>query len=471
MTWEKNSSGEDQGHDAGPRRITVPLSGGGGAPQPPATRLGGGTQRLNSPSHAARGGQTGRQVERPAPAPRNVGVNHVVARPHVAAQSSGYSTLLKNKYLLAGLGVLLLTVGALAALSKSSGKKCPGAVQLIGPKSEDLIERPFLVKADVENSRCVSYVTFQLDGVEVGRSEKAPYELALNPEKLPELPKKTKHELTVVVVEAGGKSTTAPEKLQLLFNVARPSAEEKTAEAKPTATASPTPTPTTATNVDPAQNEVRSLCQQLASQVSQKSGYTFSPEFIGLVQQRIAEYQNAQWWQGARTYRRDINKAYRDEGLEPLVGYILAFSRSKFNINASQGGLGLWRLSPGVIRASGYLSQNESEAVLKDPKRSAEIAAVYTKYLLNTFEKEDFMYAVACFGMSIREAGSFRAQLNSAVAADPTVRGDIVKMQKAGLLKDEQVDQIVRFFAAGVVGEHPQTFGVVSAQPFSAHFK
>jgi len=98
---------------------------------------------------------------------------------------------------------------------------------------------------------------------------------------------------------------------------------------------------------------------------------------------------------------------------------------------------------------------------------SAPIVASYTRQLLSTFETDDFMYAIACFGMDLQEAGRLQARLVS-VAPDGKNRRDIMKMIDAGVLTGNQVETIARFFAAGIVGENPNQFGLSNTQPFSS---
>ena len=216
--------------------------------------------------------------------------------------------------------------------------------------------------------------------------------------------------------------------------------------------------------------DVRSMADRLAGQISRKSGYVFDRDFVELIRVRSNEYQVGGYSMRARQYRREINKAFRDQGLDPLLGYLLAMSRSKFNINATGNGLGLWQMSFALAQSQGYLTASESEATLKDPKRSAEIAAQYTKALISTFESpDDFMFAVACFGQPLNEVGQVRAQL-ATLAPDPVARRDFFKMVKSGVVKGDQVDRVIRFFAAGIVGENPQPFGLGNEEPFSSLF-
>ena len=213
--------------------------------------------------------------------------------------------------------------------------------------------------------------------------------------------------------------------------------------------------------------EVRSMTLQLASQISQKSGYEFGPEFVQLIRERTPEYTSERPLSAARQYRHEINKSFRDAGLNPLIGYVLAMSRSRFDPVAPGKGVGIWQLPMGVARSQGYLGADENAARLKAPESSAQIVASYTRQLLSTFEPDDFMYAIACFGMDLQQAGKLQARL-VATAPDGRNRRDIMKMIRAGVLTNEQVETIARFFAAGIVGENPHQFGLSSSQSFSS---
>ncbi|HEV2762475.1 MAG TPA: hypothetical protein VGV38_05715, partial [Pyrinomonadaceae bacterium] len=103
---------------------------------------------------------------------------------------------------------------------------------------------------------------------------------------------------------------------------------------------------------------------------------------------------------------------------------------------------------------------------MNDPATGARVAAAYMKSLLDTFGREHFMYAVACYGMTLDEVGRFITELER---KDPSeqLRYDFWRMKTEGVLKGEQVNRVSRFFAAGVVGENPQAFGLKD-RPLSA---
>jgi hypothetical protein len=304
-------------------------------------------------------------------------------------------------------------------------------------------------------------VIYQLDGTEVARAETAPYEVILDPSRLRVSP--GNHTLAVSTEDSDGRLSVA-ETILLAFETTGGSTESSASPGEIPAEDSSTALPADST-VD-----VRALADRLAGQISRKSGYVFDRDFVDLIRVRSNEYRVSGYTDRARRYRREINKAFRDQGLDPLLGYVLAMSRSRFNDNVTGQGLGLWQIPFTVAQTQGYLSAGESQETLKDPKRSAEIAAVYTKALVSTFEStDDFMFAVACFGLPLNQAGQVRTQL-ATLAPDPLARRDFMKMVKLGVVKGDQVDRVVRFFAAGIVTENPRGFGLQADEPFSSMF-
>lgn len=232
-------------------------------------------------------------------------------------------------------------------------------------------------------------------------------------------------------------------------------------------TPSPQPSQPDSLSQQISTDEIRDMTAQLASQISQKSGYEFGPDLVNVIQSQVHEYNSAKALLGARQFRREINKAFRDQGLHPLVGYALAMSRSKFDPTLTEKGIGIWQLPLSVARSHGYVGANENSAKLKVPDSSAQISASYTKQLLSAFDADDFMYAIACFGMQLEDAGKLQVRLMNA-APDARDRRDIMKMIRAGVLTEEQINNLTRFFAAGIVGENPRKFGLITSDPISS---
>jgi hypothetical protein len=356
-------------------------------------------------------------------------------------------------------GGLILT--AVAAWFVLGGGGCKATVKILSPQAGATIRGQVPVRVSVENAECIDRITYQIDSNSFATVETPPFATTLNPTDIPGL-EAGNHILSAVIVGTDG-SREVQSDIVLAFEAQ--SSTGTIATASPTSTEPSVPTPTT--NIPPPTGiDIPALSQQLSTQLTRKGGYTFDPEISELIRSRIAEYRVGGYTDRARRYRLQISRAFRDRGLDPLMGYVLAMSRSKFNENTTGEGVGLWQIPVGVAQAQGYLAAGESDITLKDPKRSAEIAALYTKALIDVFEMDDFMYAIACYGMPLSQAGQLRIQLINA-APDPVARRDIGKMVKLGIIKREQVDRVIRFFAAGIVGENPQVFGLQTEQRFS----
>jgi hypothetical protein len=132
-------------------------------------------------------------------------------------------------------------------------------------------------------------------------------------------------------------------------------------------------------------------------------------------------------------------------------------SRSKFKETGTVEGAGLWRVPAQIGKL--YLAPGENETVLNDPKRGAEIAAAYMKDLLNVFGMDNFMYAIASYGLPLDQAGQIREKMEENATA-PALQANFWRMIKLGIVPRDCADRVINFYAAGIVGENPQTFGL-----------
>ena len=221
-----------------------------------------------------------------------------------------------------------------------------------------------------------------------------------------------------------------------------------------------TPTPEPAKTVTlPA--GIEGLVGKLAGQLSGKGNYIFDPEMIAAIAARTSEYRVDVTTQ-ARTYRLEVDRAFSNaKAMKPLLGHILAMSNSRYGQSRGSG-IGVWQIPPAI--AQEYATQGEDLSTLNTPKRSAEVAAAHLQEITTIFEPENFMYALACFGQPRSFAGSLNQRLQ---AIDPNERRDFWKQVKSGLVPRDGAEKVVRFFAAGIVGEYPTSFGLASATPFS----
>ncbi len=206
---------------------------------------------------------------------------------------------------------------------------------------------------------------------------------------------------------------------------------------------------------------IEGLVGKLAGQLSGKGNYIFDPEMIAAIAARTGEYRVDVTAQ-ARAYRLEVDRAFSNaKAMKPLLGHILAMSNSRYGQSRGSG-IGVWQLPPAI--AQEYATQGEDLSALNTPKRSAEVAAAHLQEITTIFEPENFMYALACFGQPRSFAGSLNQRLQ---VIDPNDRRDFWKQVKSGLVPREGAEKVVRFFAAGIVGEYPTSFGLTTATAFS----
>ncbi|MFN7929367.1 MAG: hypothetical protein U0Y68_15760, partial [Blastocatellia bacterium] len=179
----------------------------------------------------------------------------------------------------------------------------------------------------------------------------------------------------------------------------------------------------------------------------------FDPEMIAAINAQTANYR-VDVSAPVAQYKLPVDRAFSNaRALLPLYGHILALSRSRYGQSAGSG-VSIWQLPPTLVR----LQAGETAATLT-PQRAADIAADHLKDLLTTFEPQDFMYAIACFGQSLEEAGILNQQLQG---IDRNDRLDFWKQYKAGRVPRDGAEKVIRFFAAGIVGEYPKNFGLTT---------
>ena len=199
--------------------------------------------------------------------------------------------------------------------------------------------------------------------------------------------------------------------------------------------------------------QVGELARTLALQISQRNIYTFDPAFVGLIRGYIAEYRaDPRYFERARRYSDEIDTEFTNQNVPPLLGYIMAMSLSKFD---EQGG-GVWRLPTAVARE---LAPKDAAPDVPAAAGGTKLAARHMKGLLSQFEVHGFMYVAACYGMTPEEYGRVRIKLEEKDPGGQT-RYDFWKMKNAGVVRDEQVKNAARFFAAGIVSENPERYGL-----------
>lgn len=365
-------------------------------------------------------------------------------------------------------GVAIAGVAVMLAAGVFSGPE--GAVRVLSPETGATIRGPQTIRIEAEEAREIDEVIYLIDGVRVASSDYPPFEVTLDPAEL-----KTKvrnldsgnHVLTVTVQDKDGNSIPQPETILLAFDSGPESVETGEAASRGGETGNETAIPT----AQPGPVDVAALARNLAATISGKSSYEFDAQFTDEIRRRTDSYR-VNMIDDASRYRRQIGSAFNSKGLPAAVGFVMALSESRFKEDAADSlgadqKIGLWLVPRQIALEQGYITPDESAAALKDVKRSAEIAASYINDLINAFGGTgQFMYAIACYGMPLGQAARIRARLEE-IDPEATDRKDFWRMVKAGVVPRDGAERVAKFFAAGIVGENPQAFGL-SSRPLSS---
>lgn len=358
---------------------------------------------------------------------------------------------------LCGLAVICVVVVVIVSLN--STKTCEASAVISNLDSGETLSEETDVQARITNGGCVGRAIFVLDGQEFASADSEPYKVSLNPGDFGDFDGGL-HSLRVVLEDKEGNKIEQPNEVLLAFETL----------------ATPTPTPedtpevkTTQTQQKKTQSkeafsatEMPDAVRQVAKQFPANAVYRYDPQFLQEVSKRTAEYAVEGYFARAQNYSDKINEAYlKEQNLDPPIGYLLALSRSKFNPQKQGAEEGLWRMTNDFATANSLNGMCGTET-LSDPSQNCavRVSALYMKnILLNVFEG-DVIYSVAAFGMSPQEAAAWKATL----PADRKDFWNIIKSPK-------QREEVAKFFAASIVAENPQKFGLKKDRPLSELYK
>jgi pSer/pThr/pTyr-binding forkhead associated (FHA) protein len=365
--------------------------------------------------------------------------------------------------LLAGtvLGVALLSAAVAGVVYwKYSGTKCEATARITNPESGDTIKKETQVDVEVTNSQCVQEVVFLLNGQKVASSASEPFSATIDPKQHGDLADGGTHRLTVVMIDAKGEQIVQSNNgIFLAFETIQ----------TPTPTPEATQTPVVKPGGKPAPGgktgsviETKTMGEKLLKQFSGGSVYKFDQQFWLEVNKKLPEYMVEGYSERADKYDELINISHSyEQNVDAPFAYILAMSRSKFNPVKQGSEEGLWRMSNEFIVNNGYNLVCGTET-LGDASQNcaAKASALYQKAIYVVGFDRDFIYSVAAFGMSPQEAAAWKATL----PADRRDFWNIIKSPK-------QREEIIRFFAAGIVAENPQKFNLKKDKPLSELYK
>lgn len=335
---------------------------------------------------------------------------------------------------------------------------CEAKAVITAPETGDLLKDPTDIEVDAENTECVSRAVFVLDDMIIASADSAPYEASIDPREFPELADGLNHSLKIVLEDEEGNLVGQADEVLLAFEtIATPT---PTPDETIPPDERPRPTPQVAKQISLI--ETQEMAKRLVKQFSGQFEYKFDKQFLQEVQKRTNEYAVDGYYTRAQQYRDAINVAYvQEQNLDAPLGFILAMSRSKFIPERQGAGEGLWRMPNDFVTANAYNGTCEVKD-LSDPTQTcaAISSAAYLKNIvLNVFEG-DVIYGVAAFGMSAQEAAAWKMSL-------PENRSDFWNV----IRQPAQREELARFFAAGIVAENPQKFGLKKDLPISQLYR
>jgi predicted component of type VI protein secretion system len=343
-------------------------------------------------------------------------------------------------------GLALVFVVAAVLISIDWSSKCEAKAVITNPENGEVISKEVEIEVRAENTECVRRAIFLLDGKEIASVEDYPYTASLDPREFPALSDGLDHSLEIILEDVEGNPIRQGGILLAFETLATPT---------PTPAVTETPevkaTPTKKDAKQPPPSDIQEMSRRLLKEFGDVN-YKLDPQFLQEVQKRTAEYTQDGYFSRAEPFRDLINvEFHKSNGLPPPLGHLLAMSRSKFNPQKQGAEEGLWRLTDNFLKVNNYKAVCQDES-LSDPKQdcAAKATAIYTKAMFSKIfdvSKGELVYAVAAFGMSEGEADKWRESL-------PADRADFWK----AIRDARQREQVVRFFAAGVVSQNPQRF-------------
>lgn len=357
----------------------------------------------------------------------------------------------------ATVGLAAICVVGAVIYSYSGTNKCEAKVVITKPENGDTITKKTEIETESENAECASRAIFLINGKEFADATEQPFTATLDPAQFPELANGSLQNIQIVLEDDKGNKIIQPTEIALQFEtieIAPPPVEvvENT---------TPTPTPAkTGTKV--SGGDAQEMSKNLIKKFSGTFNYKFDPQFLLEVNKKTGEYLSDGYYARAAAYKDVISVSFvQERNLDAPLGFILAMSRSQFKPQKVGTDEGLWQMNPTFAAEIGATGLCGTES-LSDPAQNcaSKAASLYLKSLVLEVFEGDVIYSVAAFGKSPQEANIWKATL-------PADRSDFWKV-----IKDpKQREQVARFFAAGIVADNPQKFGLKKDRPISELYK
>ncbi|HTH39063.1 MAG TPA: FHA domain-containing protein [Pyrinomonadaceae bacterium] len=380
--------------------------------------------------------------------------------PSLASASSPSPAAGSRTMLMVAGGAVLLAVvvvgvtGAIYYRSRSSA--CDAKAKITKPEAGETIYAATEIEVEIDDPGCIAKAIYTVDGVEFASSEDAPFTVALDPKEHPDLADGFDHSFGVILVDDNGNRIPQAGDVLLAMETRKVGKPED----KPTGPQPQEPTgPTGPVGKEVTIIQVQEMTARLAKQLSGTRKYNVSnKQFLQEVQKKAGEYAQEGYYDRASKYRDAINVAFvREQNLEAPLGYMLAMSRSRFDPQKAGTDEGLWRMNPVFVKENAYDGVCGGQPISEASQNcAAKAAATYMKAIVYGVFDGDVIYSAVAFGKSTADATAWKSSL-------PANRVDVWNTVKTA----PEREQLVRFFAAGIVADNPQKFGLKRDQPIS----
>ncbi len=366
----------------------------------------------------------------------------------------------RTMLMLAGGAVLLAVVvvgvtGAIYYGSRSSA--CAAKATITKPEAGETLYTATEIEVDIDEPGCVAKAIYTVDGVEFASTEDPPFTVTLDPKEHPDLADGFDHSFGIILVDDEG--NRIPQTGEVLLAMETRKVEKPDDRPAGTQPQQQTTGPTGPAGKEVTIIQVQEMTTRLVKQFSGNRKYNVSnKQFLQEIQKKAAEYAQEGYYERASKYRDAINVAFvREQNLDAPLGYMLAMSRSKFDPQKAGTEEGLWRMNPVFVKENAYDGVCGGQPISEVSQNcAAKAAATYMKAMVHGVFDGDIVYSAVAFGKSTADATAWKSTL-------PANRVDVWNSIKTA----PEREQLVRFFAAGIVADNPQKFGLKRDQPIS----
>ncbi len=360
----------------------------------------------------------------------------------------------RNKLLAAGAGVGLIAILAVGGIAyyATRGTSCSATAVIESVEAGETIVGEKDIDITIEdNSKegCVAGAALYVDDKQVLTTKDDPIEFKLNSNDIPEYADGLGHYIYVVLFNEEGELISSSKPTEVAFETRQVAKDE---DKKPDVADNTKTDDNAPKEKELSLIEISNMSKQLLTKFSGKKSYNLGDQqFLQEVRKKTADYAADGYYERAAKYRDVINIAFvRENNLDASFGFILAMSRSKFNPAKQGSDEGLWRMDPAFATANAYNGLCGTET-LSDPSQNcaARAAALYMKTMVYGVFDGDMIYSAAAFGKSPADASVWKSAL-------PANHTDVWKSIKTA----QERENVINFFAAGIVTENPQKFGL-----------